>query len=799
MTLRDVYRCAIDPDLLESRLEQARRQAAPREDSKPRILVRRQDVLASKDALAKWPWRREAGLRMSAETNAALLEALARLGVDHKPLAPPEPPPPSPRLERLEAVERWFHHDWQQIDKKLRTSIVEGISVFLGLFDQPAMARIFCPPQPKSDSDARRQEPADAPAGDGAEPAAVATLQTLPPLKSLIESGKVVCLNMPASANPALSRAVGVMLKQAWLQALLLRPSEMRRSPAKYFRPAVFLCDEYQAFATVGEADPCGDEKAFALSRQSRCVPIVATQSVSSLRSVTGSGEAWRTLLQTLRTKVFLSLSDDASARIASEMCGQIERLKASYSYNESTAKAGVSLLRSAGRRQIVPGRFQILSVAARASLSAQDIRRTRHRPGDRAALRRSAQPAAAALLSQAPLPAPRPRLLAAARAGAALMLSLDQVLASLPTALRQVFDDPSVTELTINSPDSVWCERGGRLYPVPAEGLTEKDIAAAALRIARPLGLDADQRAPIADARLEDGSRVAIAAPPVAPCYALSIRRFGGRAWTTGDLLKSGSLPPEVLRAAAEALAERRNILISGGTGAGKTTLLSALANLIGDDERIVVIEDTRELRFSAPNCLRLEARGANVTIRALVRHALRHRPDRLIIGEVRGGEAEDLIQALNTGHGGSLSTLHANSAGAALTRLATCALQSSSPLPWNVVCELVSLAVQLVIHLGRDDDGARAVRQVLRVHGYDQARGLFRCSALWPAEHAEAQADASDRPAATSAPGAQRCSRCGGELRPGVRGLPTALCKQCRRREQNRRAYARRKAKGS
>ena len=125
---------------------------------------------------------------------------------------------------------------------------------------------------------------------------------------SLIDSGKVICLNMPASSNAALARAIGVLLKQCWLGALLLRPALMRSSPNKYFRPAIFLCDEYQSFATVGEADPCGDEKAFGLSRQSRCIPIVATQSISSLRSVTGSGEAWRTLFQNLRTKVFLSL-----------------------------------------------------------------------------------------------------------------------------------------------------------------------------------------------------------------------------------------------------------------------------------------------------------------------------------------------------------------------------------------------------------------------------------------------------------------------------------------------------------
>ena len=150
---------------------------------------------------------------------------------------------------------------------------------------------------------------------------------------------------MPAGANPALSRAIGVMLKNAWLQALLLRPAQMKQSPGSYWRPAVFMCDEYQAFASVGEDDPSGDEKSFALTRQCRCIPIVATQSISSLRSVLGSSEAWRSLLQTLRTRIFLSLSDDASARIASELCGQVAKIKPTYTISETSRRAEVSPL----------------------------------------------------------------------------------------------------------------------------------------------------------------------------------------------------------------------------------------------------------------------------------------------------------------------------------------------------------------------------------------------------------------------------------------------------------------------
>jgi hypothetical protein len=168
----------------------------------------------------------------------------------------------------------------------------------------------------------------------------------LPPLADLIENGKVLALNMPADANPALARAIGVLLKNAWMQALLRRPAEAARHPDdRYMRPAVFICDEYRAFATVGQDDPYSDEKAFALTRQCRCIPIVATRSLSSLRSVLPSGEARRTLVQTLRTRIFLSLSDEASARIASEMCASVMETRASRTFTETTGRPEFSLL----------------------------------------------------------------------------------------------------------------------------------------------------------------------------------------------------------------------------------------------------------------------------------------------------------------------------------------------------------------------------------------------------------------------------------------------------------------------
>ena len=248
---------------------------------------------------------------------------------------------------RVEAVNRWYVHDWNTLDNKIRSSIVEGVSVFLSMFDLPSVARVFCPAAPEA---RRFHDPAgdahDAPGTDPTPLAATAMKGVdLPPLDALIESGKVLALNMPAGTNPALARAVGVMLKNAWLQSLLRRPAMMKSEPGRYVRPAVFICDEYQAFASVGEDDPSGDEKAFALTRQCRVIPIVATQSISSLRSVLGSSEAWRTLLQTLRTRIFLSLSDEASAEIASKLCGQVRKLKATYAINETSRQSGINFL----------------------------------------------------------------------------------------------------------------------------------------------------------------------------------------------------------------------------------------------------------------------------------------------------------------------------------------------------------------------------------------------------------------------------------------------------------------------
>ncbi len=287
---------------------------------------------------------------------------------------------------------------------------------------------------------------------------------------------------------------------------------------------------------------------------------------------------------------------------------------------------------------------------------------------------------------------------------------------------LEDVLEDPEVSEIMINGPHNVWIERRGKLDPHEAPRLDAAALQRAAIHIARPLGLD-PAHSPIIDARLEDGSRVAICVPPASPRVAITVRRFGKRSFSADDLVEQGALTENVRREAEQVLCSRRNILVSGGTGSGKTTLLNALIELLPEDERIVAIEDTLELRIERSNCVRFEARGletGSVTIRDLVRHALRHRPDHIVVGEVRGGEAADLLQALNTGHGGSLTTVHANNAESALSRIASCAMQAGGELPWEVTCRSVVDGIAMVIHMTRRER-RRFVEEALLVQGYD------------------------------------------------------------------------------
>ena len=325
VTLQQVYRCAIDPELFAAKIEQA--EAWSDELNQGTVFVLSDRVGANKMELAEWVWKGAADPKeQRAVYSRPLRDKLGKLKLTYRVAW--DPGPGDEVRERVEAVKRWFVNDWQTLDNKIKSSIVEGVSVFLAMFDMPDVAQVFCPDAPEIPDDpqaisvqakgcgkrprnsalsrpatkAENREPTPIAPGGGTQ---IEELRHLPPLYELIEGGKVLALNMPAGSNPALARAVGVMLKNAWLQALLMRPARMKESPGVYFRPAVFICDEYQAFASVGEDDPSGDEKSFALTRQCRCIPIVATQSISSLRSVLGSSEAWRSLLQTLRTRIF--------------------------------------------------------------------------------------------------------------------------------------------------------------------------------------------------------------------------------------------------------------------------------------------------------------------------------------------------------------------------------------------------------------------------------------------------------------------------------------------------------------
>lgn len=233
------------------------------------------------------------------------------------------------RRHRFEAIQRWFFNTWTRLDLKVKASIVEGVVVFLSLFDEnPAVHRAFCPPREAYITPPKPGDP-----------------RPLPPLEDLLETGHVLGLNFPVAMNPALARGLGVMLKLDFQRAVLQRIPKIAADPAGTWRDILFVADEYHAFATVGETDPTGDERAFALSRQARLIPIVATQSISSLRSALGTDEAWRTLLQCFRTKVFLATSDEFTAKIAAELCGRADRLKARYTLAEGGQGAHISLL----------------------------------------------------------------------------------------------------------------------------------------------------------------------------------------------------------------------------------------------------------------------------------------------------------------------------------------------------------------------------------------------------------------------------------------------------------------------
>ena len=303
---------------------------------------------------------------------------------------------------------------------------------------------------------------------------------------------------------------------------------------------------------------------------------------------------------------------------------------------------------------------------------------------------------------------------------------------------LEDLLADDSVTEIMVNRSDEIYIERAGRIEKSPVIFTADKAVLAAIERIVAPLGRRIDESSPMVDARLMDGSRVNAVIPPVAlRGPSISIRKFSKRKLGGQDLLNFGSINESMLEFVQMAVRERKNIVVTGGTGSGKTTLLNILSNFIPDDERIVTIEDAAELRLSQPNLVSLEARPANlegkgvITIRDLVRNALRMRPDRIVVGECRGGEALDMLQAMNTGHEGSLTTAHANSPRDALSRLEVMVLMSSMDLPMMVVREQIASAVDLIIHQRRFPCGSRKVTNIWEITGIEsgtiQTQELF------------------------------------------------------------------------
>ena len=316
-------------------------------------------------------------------------------------------------------------------------------------------------------------------------------------------------------------------------------------------------------------------------------------------------------------------------------------------------------------------------------------------------------------------------------------MSSLDRILPFL-RPIEDLLVDPQVTEVMVNQGGQrVFVERDGRLECVSDRMLEPRNLTVAIKNIARACGDEISDMQPLLDARLEDGSRVAAMFPPCAVAGPiLTIRKFTKR-FTLRELVQIGALTTGMADTLRDAVNHERNILISGGTGTGKTTLLNALAAHIPARDRVVVIEETAEIHLEKPNVVRLEARRAQaplgheaplppVSIADLLRAALRHRPDRILVGEVRGAEAFDLLQALNTGHLGSLSTIHSNSAEQAFTRLAHCVLTANVGLPHRSVREAIALAIHLIAHIARID-GLRRVTEIVNVRGYEAESDRF------------------------------------------------------------------------
>jgi len=293
---------------------------------------------------------------------------------------------------------------------------------------------------------------------------------------------------------------------------------------------------------------------------------------------------------------------------------------------------------------------------------------------------------------------------------------------------IQPFLDDPTVTEIMVNGPYQVYIERDGRIEPTSVRFSSAKEVLDLIERIVAPLGRRIDEASPMVDARLPDGSRVNAIIPPVAVTGpTLTIRKFSRQPLTAADLVRLGTMDQRICDFLRAAVLARLNMVVSGGTGSGKTTTLNVLSSFIPRHERIITIEDAAELRLQQEHVVSLEARPPNlegageITIRQLVRNALRMRPDRIVVGEVRTGEALDMLQAMNTGHDGSLTTVHANSPRDLLSRLETMVLMAGMDLPLRAVREQIAAALDLIIHQARLKDGTRRITHITEVQGME------------------------------------------------------------------------------